>query len=92
MADPGLRFRMWIDGQLVSDDWVDTSQPGAQAQVEAIQAGAAAPRRAGQAERGNGGWWRCGILRPRQTRHTVRFGTDRDGMVLPIETITLPGC
>lgn len=77
--DPRLRFRVWVGGQLVADEWIDVTQPGAQAEANRVQA-AHATMTAAAHERGE--VWLCEVYDPAQPEHQayLRFGTDRTGM------------
>jgi hypothetical protein len=92
MSDPRLRFRMWVGGHLVCDGWVDTSQPGAQQQVDTIQAGQLERAEAASAA---GARWLIEVYNPEapEDQAYLRFGTDKAGMhdPHPMTEVPLPG-
>jgi len=83
--DPRLRFRIWVDGRLRDEAWIDTTDPGRQAKVEAVQL-----RQAGIARQASEDklLWMSEVYDPAQPDNTayIRWGTDKAGMVAPMET------
>ena len=87
--DPRLRFRLWIDGELLDEAWIDSNDADADEQGTAVQ------RRheqlAAEAE-GYGYPWLIEVYDPAQPpdQAYIRFGTDRDGMTEPAELRDAP--
>jgi hypothetical protein len=73
--DPRLRFRFYLAGVVVDQEWVDATQPGAQQRVDAIQR-----RHAGAGDRANarGQLWLAEVYDPAAPpdHAYIRFGTD----------------
>jgi hypothetical protein len=105
MTDPRLRFRVFVDGQLAAQTWIDCSAPNAQRQMDTAKAmHLEIVNRAVAA----GKVWLTEVYDPElpDEEAYTRFGTDRNGMVLPaevtfaswqtildrpVETVQLPG-
>lgn len=72
-GDPRLRIRLYVDGQLADEVWIDARDPGHHAQTDAAQdrhmALAAAAHRAGQS-------WCMEAFDPAEPPHRayIRFG------------------
>lgn len=91
MTDPRLRFRIYVDGQLAAETWLDcldadaSELAGFAAEIHAEITNAA--DRAGRK-------WLTEVYDPDQPedRAYLRFGTDTRGMTepRPVETIHLP--
>jgi hypothetical protein len=89
--DPRLRFRIWIGGKLVSEEWLDTSDTNATRLASTIQAKQAEiVTKAAE----TGSVWLAEVYDPAAPRSKayLRFGTDRTGMhqPRPITELDLP--
>ena len=87
-ADPRLRLRLYIDGAVFDEVWIDVSHADAQLRMDAAQhrhlalTGQAADR---------GQRWMVEVYDPArpEAEAYMRFGTDPLGMVEPREVETL---
>jgi hypothetical protein len=88
--DPRLRFRIYVEGEIADEEWIDTTAPGRQDAVDALMARQLDIAHAAQAD---GELWMVEVFDPEQPEHQAyaRFGTDKRGMILPIQTVRLPG-
>ncbi len=78
--DSRLRFRVWVDGALADEYWLDTSTATDE------DAEAAAMRQAGIVARAGDRPWLVEIYDPaRRDGAYTRWGTDVTGMVCPVE-------
>jgi hypothetical protein len=89
--DPRLRFRVYVDGRLRVETWIDCIDADASAAAdEAARLHAAITDAAAAA----GSVWLTEVYDPDQPEANayLRFGTDRAGMTAPrpVETIPLP--
>lgn len=80
--DPRLRFRLWINGTLVDEAVLDTSEPDAEEHVDKIRARHEAIADAADQD---GHRWLVEVYDPAlpDDRAYLRFGTDPVGMVKP---------
>jgi len=82
-GDPRLRFRLWIDGHLEDEVWIDADAPGAAELADSAQ-----ERHLTLAQEAAAfGWpYLVEIYNPAEPpdRAYIRFGTDRAGMVDPL--------
>ena len=89
-ADPRLRLRLYIDGALADEVWIDSTSPLAQEMIAEAQADHQA-RAAAATDRGQ--LWMVEIYDPAQPdpQAYIRFGTDARGMERPTVTVDLVG-
>lgn len=83
----GLRFRLYVAGELVDEQWVDETEPGALAMAEKVaRAQHDETRRRGKA-------WMVEVFNPDAAleRAYLRFGTDTRGMLDPRPVDDLAG-
>ena len=87
--DPRLRFRLWIDGELLDEVWIDSNDADADEQATAVQK--RHEQLAAEAD-GYGYPWLIEVYDPAEPSETayVRFGTDREGMTEPAELRDAP--
>jgi hypothetical protein len=81
MSDPRLRFRVWIGGKLIREDWTASPAEGRRLADEhrALVDAATDP-------------WLIEVYdpdQPAQIAH-LRFGTDTAGMTCPVQVILAP--
>lgn len=88
-SDTRLRFSIWIGGDLIDQQWIDSEDPGAGELAEEIS-----DRHGDLADEAEAhGWpWLIEVYDPAAPPHEayVRFGTDRDGMVSPVHVRDAP--
>jgi hypothetical protein len=86
--DPRLRLRLYIDGIVLDQVWIDTTSPTAQQQIDSTQR-----RHAALADKADarGERWMAEVYDPAAPADNayLRFGTDPDGMIEPREVHTL---
>lgn len=87
--DPRLRFRIWIDGELIDEVWFDSSNPDTEQLASA--AGERNSAHTQQADRESRRWL-VEMYDPAKPEHEayVRFGTDDAGLVDPL--LVCPFC
>jgi hypothetical protein len=87
LARDGLRFRLWIDGVLEAERWIDCAAPDVTDQVDAVRDAHAALAAAAD-QRGQ--LWLAEVYNPEEPERNayLRFGTDRDGMMDPLPLLS----
>ena len=89
--DPRLRLRLYLDGTVVDQVWIDSTSPTAQQQIDSTQR-----RQAALAEQADarGQVWMAEVFDPAAPEDNayLRFGTDPGGMIepRPVHTLDLP--
>ena len=88
-GDPRMRFRVWVDGMLVGETWVDARDADAEAQAARISEHHLSIAQLADAV---GSLWLVEVFDPARPVHSgaVRWGTDPAGMVDPIPITEWP--
>jgi hypothetical protein len=83
-GDPRLRFRVYVAGEIVAEDWVDASKPSAQ---EDVNAALAAHQDLVDDAEADGLLWLVEIHDPEREGDDayIRFGTDKRRMTEPVQ-------
>ena len=92
--DRYLRLRLWIDGALIDEAWIDSTDPDAPAKTESLSA---VHSHLAELADSHGVPWLTEVYDPAapEDQAYIRVGTDKAGMVQPLAgTITrlLDGC
>ena len=87
--DPRLRLRVFVDGYMAAEVWIDSSDPDARQVMTAVQH---QHQVIVQAAHIAGLPWMLEVYDPELPEGCayLRVGTDTRGMVVPLRTITLP--
>jgi ribosomal protein L37E len=90
--ETSLRFRLWIDGILADETWIDGADPDVRAQSDTA---AHRMRERADAADAAGGVWLLEVFNPTAPADAayLRIGSDVAGMAAPVEpSITCPRC
>jgi hypothetical protein len=81
--DSRLRLRLWIDGALIDEAWIDSLDPDSKTKVETVTA---VHTHLAELADAHGVPWLTEVYDPEQPedRAYIRVGTDKAGMVAPL--------
>jgi hypothetical protein len=81
--DNRLRLRLWIDGALIDEAWIDSTDPDAPAKVDAVHA---VHTHLAELANAHGVPWLTEVYNPEAPDEEayIRVGTDKAGMVQPL--------